>query len=83
MLFVRHQAWNNEEHGQCCYYLYNITTQAARFGKHGRLRKESGTFKQARTYWRAASGYHHEEQDFSFTVWGRGKNGSGQSIAWR
>jgi len=52
MSSVRHQAWNNEEHGTSVATTFT-TSQLRKhtFGQHGRLRKESGTFKQARTSW--------------------------------
>lgn len=68
---------------QCRCYFYNIATQAAHFWETWTSAQRERDFQAGADILRAASGYHHKEQDFSFTVWGEAKNGSGQSIAWR
>jgi len=52
MSSVRHQARNNEEQGIGIVATF-ATSQPRQhiLEKHERLRKESGTFKQARTSW--------------------------------
>ena len=55
---------------QCCYYLYNITPQAAHFGETWTSAQRERDFQAGADILWAASGCHHEEQDFSFHCMG-------------